>query len=284
MANNPLKALTSKKNRTFLIIGLVVIGGVVLFGMLRGGGGGGSAQVVQGGPSEQLQLANLQAQTQMQAMQYQGQVSLAQAQLQADAELEVAGRMADLQQQELQVSLVALQSQLAQQTYIEELRGEREVMLTLATLDTQRELTGLQISSQEEMFRMQELSRIEQQRLTNELVLGQRQIDFQISQDQQQTQLQIEQAQQKTQQKSSKNSLFGSIIGGVLGLFSDVRLKENIRFSGFLPSGIGLYTWNYVGDDTPRGGPIAQEVALFNPGAVSDAYDYLTVDYDAVLQ
>lgn len=272
MADNPLKALGAKKNRTFLIVGLVAIGGVVLFGMLRGGSGG-STQVVQSGPSEQLQLANLQAQTQMQALQYQGQISLAQAQLQSDAELEVAARMADLQQQELEVSLVALQSQLAAQTYIEELRGEREVALTLATLDTQRELTGMQISAQEEMFRMQELSRIEQQRLTNELVLGQRQIDLQITQQ-----------QQSTQRRSSSNSLWGSIAGGILGLFSDVRLKENIEFAGITPSGVNLYRWNYIGDETPRGGPMAQEIALVNPSAVSEAHGFLTVDYDAVLQ
>lgn len=273
MANNPLKAVTSKKNRTFVIIGLVVIGGVVVFSMLRGsGGGGGSQQVVQGGPSEALQLANLQAQTQMQALQYQGQLSLAQTQLQTEAELQVANRMADIQQQEMEVSLVALQSQLAASTYIEELRGEREVALTLATLDTQRELTSLQISSQEEMMRIQELSRIEQQRLTNELVLGQRQIDLQIANQ-----------QQATQRKSSKNSLIGSIVGGVLGLFSDVRTKENIEFAGILPNGLNIYRWNYIGDDTPRGGPIAQEVATLMPEAIGQRDGLLTVDYDRVM-
>lgn len=46
--------------------------------------------------------------------------------------------------------------------------------------------------------------------------------------------------------RRSSNSLIGGIIGGVLGLFSDPRLKTNIRRVGSRPDGLGVYGFDYL--------------------------------------
>lgn len=73
------------------------------------------------------------------------------------------------------------------------------------------------------------------------------------------------------------------LLGG--GLFSDMRIKENITKVGQLPSGINWYVWDwkeeFIGlvNGQPGEGVIAQEVQLEIPDAVTKAGDYLTVDY-----
>lgn len=63
------------------------------------------------------------------------------------------------------------------------------------------------------------------------------------------------------------------------GMFSDVRLKTDIEKVGKTDSGLGVYTYKYVGDDTTRMGVMAQEVAQVKPEAVGKAAGFLTVDY-----
>ena len=75
----------------------------------------------------------------------------------------------------------------------------------------------------------------------------------------------------------------------VRGLFSDVRLKENIQKVGVSPNGLNVYTWDWNEDgrrlagNTPSVGVIAQEVAQVIPDAVSiGAEGYLRVDYSQI--
>ena len=64
--------------------------------------------------------------------------------------------------------------------------------------------------------------------------------------------------------------------GGFGNLFSDIRLKDNVKLIGKSPSNINIYSFNYKGSDDTYQGVMAQEV----PWA-SSLHDngYLMVDY-----
>lgn len=57
-------------------------------------------------------------------------------------------------------------------------------------------------------------------------------------------------------------------IGSIGSLFSDQRLKENIKLLGYDSKGLGIYEWNYKGSKRKYRGYIAQEVARSHPEAV----------------
>jgi len=84
---------------------------------------------------------------------------------------------------------------------------------------------------------------------------------------------------------------FGQVAAGVgtlmkAGLFSDKKLKENIKPIGKSANGHNLYTWDWnekaknLGIDSPSTGVIAQEVMKYMPEAVfKDASGYYKVNY-----
>jgi len=87
---------------------------------------------------------------------------------------------------------------------------------------------------------------------------------------------------------------FGSAASGAgsaLGLFSDSRLKTNVKRIGTLPNGLALYqwAWNSIAEllgikDQPTIGVMAQEVQKVKPEAVIKGDDgYLRVNYSMVL-
>lgn len=62
-------------------------------------------------------------------------------------------------------------------------------------------------------------------------------------------------------------------------IFSDARLKENIRLEG-QKRGFNIYSWNYIWDKTTRYlGVIAQEVEKICPAAVKNHLGFKAVDY-----
>ena len=74
-------------------------------------------------------------------------------------------------------------------------------------------------------------------------------------------------------------------IASIAAMFSDARIKENIEPDGTHRSGIReykVYNYNYIGDDTPRRGVMAQEVELINPDAVGEIDGIKFVDYGAL--
>jgi hypothetical protein len=76
-------------------------------------------------------------------------------------------------------------------------------------------------------------------------------------------------------------SLGGVALGG--GLFSDVRLKENVRRVGQTEAGLPIYTYNYIGNPTVHMGVMAQEVETVFPDAVmTHESGYKMVDYSKV--
>ena len=67
---------------------------------------------------------------------------------------------------------------------------------------------------------------------------------------------------------------------GMLGkIFSDKRMKENIKPIGKTFDGQTVYSYNYKGDHQTRMGLIAQEVEKHHPEAVGSSHGMKTVDY-----
>lgn len=76
-------------------------------------------------------------------------------------------------------------------------------------------------------------------------------------------------------------------IGNVAGagvdaamMFSDERIKENKDEVGSLHDGTPVYSYNYIGDETPRIGLMAQDVEKTRPDAVKEFGGIKAVDYD----
>jgi hypothetical protein len=76
-------------------------------------------------------------------------------------------------------------------------------------------------------------------------------------------------------------------IGGLVGagtsaakLFSDERLKTDIKRVGTLDNGLAVYTFRYRGTSKIQMGVMAQDVELVKPDAVEDFGSYKIVDYE----
>lgn len=84
-----------------------------------------------------------------------------------------------------------------------------------------------------------------------------------------------------TTQKSSQG--IGGVLGGLASnaaLFSDRRLKKDIKKIDELEDGLGVYTYSYIWDDKPQKGVMADEVASLRPWALGPVIDgYATVNY-----
>jgi hypothetical protein len=63
-------------------------------------------------------------------------------------------------------------------------------------------------------------------------------------------------------------------------LFSDERVKRDIRPVGMLNDGLPLYRFRYAGDPAVRVGLMAQDVEQVDPGAVHNVGGIKAVDYD----
>jgi hypothetical protein len=69
--------------------------------------------------------------------------------------------------------------------------------------------------------------------------------------------------------------------GGRGGRRSDIRLKHDIVFLGYLTDGLGFYRFSYSGSNESYVGVLAQEVLRVAPGAVARGRDgYLRVSYE----
>ena len=69
---------------------------------------------------------------------------------------------------------------------------------------------------------------------------------------------------------------------GSLATLSDARIKENIVPEGAKWKGLNVYSYNYIGDSTPRRGVMAQEVEGIYPDAVGEMYGIKYVNYGEI--
>lgn len=90
--------------------------------------------------------------------------------------------------------------------------------------------------------------------------------------------------QYQTGETKKSGNLFGSLLSLGSSVFSDIRLKENIRHVGQTNGGVPLYSYNYKGDPAPHIGPMAQEVAALQPDALGpEVGGFLTVKYSELV-
>lgn len=69
---------------------------------------------------------------------------------------------------------------------------------------------------------------------------------------------------------------------GFGNMFSDRRLKKNIKQISTRPDGLNVYEFDYIWGGGRQVGLMAQEVQTVYPGAVSESGGYLMVDYSKV--
>ncbi len=69
---------------------------------------------------------------------------------------------------------------------------------------------------------------------------------------------------------------------GFGNLFSDRRLKKNIKQISTRPDGLNVYEFDYIWGGGRQVGLMAQEVQTIYPGAVSESGGFLMVDYSKV--
>ena len=74
----------------------------------------------------------------------------------------------------------------------------------------------------------------------------------------------------------------GGKAGGFGNLFSDIRLKKNIKKISTRPDGLNVYEFNYIWGGGRQVGLMAQEVQGVYPDAVSESGGYLMVNYSKV--
>jgi hypothetical protein len=86
---------------------------------------------------------------------------------------------------------------------------------------------------------------------------------------------------QQQQQNAMMGGLFG-LGGAFAGLFSDRRLKDNIKKVGKLDNGLDVYSYTMNG--VPQIGLIAQEVEKVKPEAVGEIGGFKTVRYDLAVE
>lgn len=85
------------------------------------------------------------------------------------------------------------------------------------------------------------------------------------------------------QADASKSAGLMGAVGSIAGaaMFSDSRLKRNIKRIGTHITGIGIYCYNYIWGDTMHIGVMAQELRKVKPEAVIETESgYLAVDYN----
>jgi hypothetical protein len=100
------------------------------------------------------------------------------------------------------------------------------------------------------------------------------------------------QMQQWQQGQQNNNALMGSLfglagagLGGWArgGFPSDIRIKENIERVATTPNGLGIYSYNHIGESARRIGLMAQEVEKVRPSAVFEVNGIKHVDYAEAL-
>lgn len=74
----------------------------------------------------------------------------------------------------------------------------------------------------------------------------------------------------------------GGKAGGFGNLFSDIRLKKNIKKISTRPDGLNVYEFDYIWGGDRQIGLMAQEVQGVYPDAVSESGGYLMVNYSKV--
>jgi hypothetical protein len=91
--------------------------------------------------------------------------------------------------------------------------------------------------------------------------------------------IKMQQFRDRTKAFQKKSGFGGGIFGG--GMWSDIRLKENIKRTGESLSGIPIYEFNYIGGSARYSGAMAQDLLNTNSVSMHESGFYM-VDYDSI--
>ncbi len=248
-----------------------------------------------------IAAAEIAAHAELAAIEFTNNANLALAELTAQENLGLATIQSEFAKDAAAMELKQYQIQSNTQLQLAEFETnvrETEIAAQTATL-----LASLE--SQENMFASSINAQLEQSRnaaamfnaqLANDALEAQYDRDISLASIGAQTEIALDQGMtdrlnitqsNKTARRGSDNNLFGNVLGGALSLgaalFSDVRLKRDIKVIGEYPDGTPKYSWAYDGaPDEHYVGPMAQDVLNTNPSAVGVSGGFLTVDYGAL--
>lgn len=271
--------------------GIVVL--IIFVLLLRHGGSAATAAPVSGtGPTDaqvnastQLQLASISAatsaaQTNAQLAAQHDQLQEALAEKGIDAQVALAGIAADSNNTALQV-----QASTAQTQYLADLQAS----VAKWTLDAQTAQTASNNAFQLDYAKAanssaEALATIQAGVINNQIMASRDttiatlqataaqtasyingQVAIQQSGDQKD--IAIADINAGVAKKQSSNNLIGGIVGGILGIFSDPRLKVEATLLGRDPDGLGIYSYRYRGDKSYQIGVMADEVRRLRPWA-----------------
>lgn len=188
-----------------------------------------------------------------------------------------------------QAAALAVQSTLGQQQLLNDDReSERQYNANVYNIATGERISIATIQSQTDQAGM--VAAIERARIAEEGATQRAQIGANLATTQALTNSQVAIAQ--TQASVAKKQSNNGLLGGILKIFSDVRLKTDLQFEGVDRLGIPVYSYRYTAQAfaldarTPRGvqrGYLAQDVlATKYAHAVGTRKGFLTVDYGAI--
>jgi multidrug efflux pump subunit AcrA (membrane-fusion protein) len=265
-----------------------VVGGaaaIALFLLVKGSGGGGQA-VVQTGPSPdeiqaatQLQTAQMQLAQQNQAIQ--GQISLVQTQGSIDLQMADLQSKYALQSTAAQIAGQIELAQLTQQVDLTQISAQQITAQKSIEAETQREANFYNAGIQQSQINATLQTNLANISATSAVQQAAINADMQARLSELQASASNTQAKQSS--KSSIWGTIGSVATAALAIFSDSRLKTDIRRIGTRADGIGIYSFRYAGDDQTYTGVLAEDVARVRPDAVyQDTDGFLMVDYNAL--
>jgi len=96
----------------------------------------------------------------------------------------------------------------------------------------------------------------------------------------QQRQMQFQASVANNQSRMQGLGILGGVATGVLGLFSDEALKDDLIQIGSHPTGIPIYVYTRVDTGERMIGVLAQDVAKVKPWVIGERGGYLTVMYE----
>lgn len=288
--------ITKPKNRPFLI-GAVALGAVAIYFTTRGGAPSTQTAVANtsnSGPSEAFLVEQMRTNAELSAMQLQAQTQMNLAAQELEGSLALASFQTALAQQEFGAQLAAIEMQTSAQLEVaqtqgalerdrlasEETRELAQLATTAAMFDTTAQIQRETAQLNAFMFESSLQANLIEEQYERDLEIERLRTGASIESQQIDADLQLGRQQLKNQKRAGDQSFIGGVIGGVLGIFSDVRVKSDIRQVGETPQGLPLYTYK-VGGET-QAGVMAHDAALYNPAIVHMSGDYAMVDYGAL--
>lgn len=213
--------------------GAIVIIGGFLFIMIVSGGGGGSSQAVDQGPSD----AEIMANATIQSAQIQAQAAAQTASIGAGVQLNSDNKAAEVAMAQIegaktiQLAIVNAQSEAVKQQFAQQQANTNAIIGSLGSLNKNNRDDILQA-----------------------LITGQKFNENASS--------------SKGLNIGAAASGVGSLISSIGSVFSDQRLKTDIRFAGYDSRGRELYYFKYKGSNRERLGYISDSLKRTNPEMV----------------